>query len=217
MAGANLTTLQAAVEDNLKRSDKTGEVVQAINDAILHVAQTAKPHEIQDLQNQTTTAGTDTYALDTDALSIELVVITNVGEASAEQPVIVQRGNLRSWMLRNRDSNARGVPTQWFRRNNNIELYDSIPDDNDSNDYLVEIAYVKRPALLTAASPSTAMDLNEEWDRAVEYMATAIMFRKLQDEREQVYLAAYASELQIKEDPKSMENKADDDAHADFI
>lgn len=216
MAGANLTTLQAAVEGNIKRTDKTADVVQAINDAILHVAQTAKPHEIQDLQEQTTTAGTDTYALDSDCLHIEFVVILNVGESTDGQPVVIDQGNLRSWMLRNRDSDARGTPEKWFRRNNNIELYDAIPDDNDGNDYDIEIAYVKRPALLSASTPSTAMDLNEEWDRAVEYKATAIMFMRLQDERQQVYESAYINELQAKESPKAGEAKANDDAHADF-
>lgn len=216
MAGANLTTLQAAVEENLKRTDRTAQVIQAINDAILHVAQTAKPHEVQDLQSATTSAGTDTIALDSDALMIEFVVITNVGEASAGQPVVVDQANLRAWMLRNRASTAQGTPTMWFRRNNNLEVF-PIPDDNDGNNYLMEIAYTKRPALLTAASPSTAMDLNEEWDRAVEYKATAIMMRKLQDEREQIYSAAYMEELQMKESPKAGEAKANDDAHAEFV
>src|SRR3990167_5209960 len=195
------------VEKQIKRNDLTDRVVEAINAANIDIALTIKPHELDDLQTITTAVTDDTYALDSDALSIEFVVV--YGISGNDVPQEIKEGSLRTFMMRNREDASNGVPGRWFRRANNIHIYDNIPDDNSGDNYTIEVAYVKRPTVIAASSPATVSDLNTEWDDMVKLLAAGKMFRFLQSpDLADTMFAEYNRILQSRMTPRAIQKGA---------
>lgn len=213
--GATLATLQGEVEVQTKRDDLDAYIKSAINDAILDIALAAEPHELADLQTITaTTAGTTGYTLDSDLVAIQSVVLTNVNNYN--RPKTLERGTVHEWLRRSRNSADRGVPGKWVRRGNTIHIFDRVPDTNDGDQYAVEIAYIKRPATLTNTTDTSGLD--DEYDESIIIMASAKVFRKIQDfEKAAAMDEMVMSQLQLRRSDRNYEDQYDEFSHAVFL
>lgn len=217
MAGASLSTLLAFVQDATQRDDIDETLIAAINDAILDLTITIVPTEMEKTQTVSSmTAGDEDHTLDSDVLAIESVALTN--PAGETKPVRLKRASRTSWILRDRTTTSTEYsrPKYYYRRGNTLYIWPK-PDDNDGNNYNMEISYIKHPATLASSSPSTTSDLNAEWDAPTKYRATALTWLRLQSpEMYQFYNAAYAELITNRNTVLGLEQEADQDATFEF-
>lgn len=179
MAGATLSNILSYVQDSVQRTDIDEVIIEEINNAVLDVTMIAKPTEMEKTQTVSSiTAGDEDHTLDSDVLAIEQVLMTNPdGET---KPYLLERSRRSEWLLRDRTTTASeyGSPQYWYRRGNTLYIWPK-PNTNNGNNWNMEISYIKRPATLASSSPSTAMDLNSEWNTVVKYRASALVWLRL--------------------------------------
>jgi len=96
-----------------------------------------------------------------------------------------------------------GIPTTWTRLANKLVLYNKIPDTSART---LTVTYLKRPTELSA--DADVFPLNREWEKPLEYLATAICWNDLNNPQMAASrMQAYRDFLVNMDKPESLEDQ----------
>lgn len=187
-----------------KSSHKT-EIINALNEASQQLAWQLKVHEAW---NDTTFTTTD-EDYDYDIGDGEDIDATDVyapfwirNETDNRR---LTAGTFDEFLREYNSSSDTGEPHKWCRYKNQVILYNQVPDGGTTR--TLRIYYIK---LLTAMSSDTdTFQLNDEWIRPVEELATALMLKDLRDfDAAAATLQAYDTLILGRETPMMIDDSA---------
>ena len=202
-----------AVEAQIGRVNQVRSTVKSkINAAIQHITWEQRPPEMRASTTQVTSDATSSYALGSDVYAIILVRNNSAGG----ERFLLRPGSIEEFDAMAQDSTATGSPGRWVTEGNNLIIYDAIPDDNSGSNYTLRYRYLKRPTTLSLDADQT--DLNAEWDEPTILLASAYMFRALNNEaRAAILMGDYRTEVQLRNTRNMIEFEAEDTGLQPFV
>ncbi len=205
---ATLTQMRTRIFVALgNKSGLTGNIDNNINEATLQVVFQQRPQESRTSTTFSTADGDFDYTIAsggdiavTDLYAIEMV-------RNNTQDYRLEKGTF--WEFEGQDqtgSDATGDPRKWFRRGNTLYLYNLVPDDSADT---IRVSYLKRPTALS--SDSDTFDLNDEWIKPVEMLATSLTYMDMNMvDRASAWFEAYQGLLGSRETPEMVEDEGPD-------
>ncbi len=180
-----LTQLLAFIAYDFKRTDKTTETTQFINDAIYDIA-TRIPHSAYKYQSYSpTVSGQEDYPLPSTVIHLLHPIRFLEGTGSADSGWALDFLTKQEYddyeINPNRTSPGTGDPLRYTVFSGSI-LLSPIPDS--SSNYL-EIDWTKRPTTLSSGSDSPA--LGAEYDEVIKQMVMHRLFRSVEMYQEADY------------------------------
>ena len=152
MSTLTLNDVLQEMRDATGRKDKEASFTRAVNNAILELIYKIRMKEFHYTKAFSTAANTMAYVLD----AIEFAVI-NVRDLTNNVP-LSSREILQLDEVAKDLTVGAGAPTKWTMWEDDVILFDEIPDDT----YSMQRRSLKRPTKLTA--PTDVMPTQEEWD-----------------------------------------------------
>jgi len=198
-----------------QRTDLITYVKSKINQAVLDVMLLVKPPEFFSTVTITTTTQTPDYDIlaTSDVLAVLGATLLNTNIDSNDRRLI--RGNWREFDAMDQDftdSNNIGRPRKYFRYANEIILYNKVPDDNDGNNWSIQVRMLLRPTVLSADADT--FPLNAEWEEPTVLRAAYKLFTLTGDrERREETMALFQESINfVLDNSKDIENREDRDA-----
>lgn len=193
---ATLAEMRAEVAVSLgNKAGMDATINNMLNEATLQLVMTVRPYESLEQQTVPTVNGTFAYDLAEDAYAI--ILVTDLTDTA--RPLSLRQGTLIEFYGVSR---AVGRPTKWVRSENQIYLYNRVPDSVRS----IEVLYLKRPATMTS---SQDFPLNAEWVLPVIELATFLTFSRLnQSDKAKGKLEVYDIMLKARQTPLEIEDES---------
>jgi hypothetical protein len=201
-----LATMRTKVKFELGNKSGIDTVIDdAINDAIIEVAQTFQPQEL--IASASGSAANQTSSYSFSSIFSVTDVLAIIGVRNTTDDYRLKNGSLLEFMLEPKlttQSSNFGRPNKWTRQGNNLILYSQIPD---STARTIEIYYVQRPAELTADADT--FPLNREWERPVALLASSYVWGSLNNsEKAQLKDQQYQSTIVRRDTPEELEDES---------
>ena len=148
------------------RTDLDSVIDDQVNYALQELTTMFEFEQLQGDSTTTTTADQAEYLLPTD-----LYVLWSVREESVKKGLL----ELKDWQTyRNVDTGTSGKPNWYTQYNRKLILFNSVPDDNATDNYTIRILYWQTHAALSADADNVTTPA--EWERGLRLKATSFMF-----------------------------------------
>lgn len=194
-----LATIRTQIQTEIGgRTDQNTLIDDSINFAYEEIATTLEIKELQKTAYTTTVDEQYQYLLPSDCYAV-FWVKNETDNDLLEEATMRQFDEL--------DETDTGTPTKWARwGENSLFIFDSVPNDNDGDNYVIKIRYWIRVTRLSVDGDDHL--LPNEFEHGVRLLAAANVHLSLNDlERSALRNQDYQRWLIRFETPRSIENK----------
>ncbi len=178
------------------------EVDLALNEAQIQHVITVKPAESQESATFSIVSATASYNIITN-VNADAYAIMYVRNTTDDEPLV--QGTVYEWHLQNQDgtvSSNVGKPHKWVHVEDDIVLYDKIPDATART---IKVLYLTLPVTMTTA---VDFELQKEHERPVEQLAKSLLWLDLGNEAKAASaLQAYQELVTSRFEPEQVEDE----------
>lgn len=198
-----------------QRTDIETFVERKINQAVLDVMLQVKPPEFFSTVTISTVAGTASYDLEASQDTLAVLGVTLLDTNFTSNDRKLERGHWDQFDTMDQDfteDNNLGRPRKYFRYGDDIILYSKVPDDNDGNNYSVQVRTLQRPTVMTLDADTFPLEL--EWEEPVTLRSAYKLFTLTGDmERRQETMQLYQESITfVLDNSRDIETRNDRDA-----